>query len=207
MLHYIFNIVRSLDEEQQNCPYLVLILCALSVLYWICIFKRFWVMTFFISIVGDRRSSNLAASVPQPQKQNCITHVLSEEVSLVAFRVKTVIAGVRMAILDSKTWNQADASQSKSCAAGYSGNPISQMDRRGKREVLWYLRICFKNQTNQTTRRESTFISTRWCMSAEEYNIRKVLVEGMFDMLAVSCQKPRVMERGFLSAAIRVQSP
>lgn len=62
-----------------------------------------------------------------------------------------------MAILDFKTWNQDDVSKSKSCAAGYSGNPSSQVGRRGKCEVLWYLRICFKNQTNQIRRREYTF--------------------------------------------------
>lgn len=38
MLHYIFK-VRSLDEEQ-NWPYLCLIFCASSVLYWICNKKR-----------------------------------------------------------------------------------------------------------------------------------------------------------------------
>lgn len=60
MFLYIFNIVCSLGEEHQNCPYLVLILYAFSVIYWICRFKRFWVMTFFISRVWVWRPSNLA---------------------------------------------------------------------------------------------------------------------------------------------------
>lgn len=59
MLHYVFNIVRSSDGEQ-NCPHLVLILYAFSVFYWICRFKSFWVMTFFISAVWAWRSSDLA---------------------------------------------------------------------------------------------------------------------------------------------------
>lgn len=101
------------------------------------------------------------ASVLQPQTQNCITHILSEEASSVAFRVKIVVAGVRMAIWDSKTWNQVDVSKLKSHAAAYSGNHSCQMCRRGKREALWYLRISFKNQANQATRRKSTFISVR----------------------------------------------
>lgn len=44
-------------------------------------------------------------------------------------------------------------------------------------------------------------------MSAEEYNIINVLVKVMFDMLAMNFQKPCVLERGPLCAAIQVQSP
>jgi len=39
-------------------------------------------------------------------------------------------------------------------------------------------------------------------MSAAECNIRSILAKDMLSMLAVSCQKPRAMARGLLSAAI-----
>lgn len=40
-------------------------------------------------------------------------------------------------------------------------------------------------------------------MSAEECNIINVLVKDTFDVLAVSCQKPCVLERDLLPAAVR----